>query len=52
MQFTINATDALDSHGQELDGNGDGQPSGNYVAILTKAGVISMPRPLAKPSEN
>ena len=34
MQLTINAARMLDSYGRPLDGNGDGQPGGNYVAIL------------------
>ena len=51
MQLTINAADVLDSEGREIDGNGDGQPGGDYVAILNKSGLISTPGPMAKPAE-
>ena len=41
MQLTINSSLILDAEGRELDGNYDGQPGGNFVAILDKQGVIS-----------
>ena len=51
LQLTINAARLLDSDGQELDGNGDGQPGGNYIAIFSGAGVIRTARAMAKRSE-
>ncbi len=31
-QLTINGSLVLDAEGRELEGNGNGQPGGNYVA--------------------
>ena len=36
LQLTIIAAGLTDTSGQEIDGNADGQPGGNYVRILTK----------------
>ena len=36
LQLTINAALVLDAQGQQLDGNRDGQPGGNFVATLGK----------------
>ncbi len=38
MQLTINASLIKDAQGRQLDGNDDGQPGGNYVAILNNHG--------------
>jgi uncharacterized delta-60 repeat protein len=35
----ITAAGILDSTGRPLDGNGDGQPGGDYVALLTRGGA-------------
>jgi trimeric autotransporter adhesin len=48
MQLTIIAAGLLDAEGRELDGNNDGRPGGNFVATLTKGGVISMARSTAE----
>ncbi len=39
LQLTITAAGLTDTSDQEIDANGDGQPGGNYVGILTKIGV-------------
>ncbi len=38
-QLRITASGILDALGRPLDGNGDGQPGGDYVALLTKTGA-------------
>jgi hypothetical protein len=38
-QLRIAAADILDATGRPLDGNGDGQPGGDYVALLTRGGA-------------
>ncbi len=38
-RIRIIAADLTDAYGRPIDGNDDGQPVGNYVAILTKQGV-------------
>ncbi len=38
-QLRITAAGILDSFDRALDGNGDGQPGGDFVALLTKAGA-------------
>ena len=42
------AADLTDAQGRALDGNDDGQPGGNYVAIVTKNGVT--PAAVAAPA--
>ena len=47
-QIQIIAADLTDAYGRPIDGNDDGVPGGNYVAIVTKNGVTpgeSPPRP-------
>ena len=39
LELTIDAAGLPDSSGQAIDGNGDGQPGGNYVGTLTRIGV-------------
>jgi hypothetical protein len=39
LQLTINAAEVLDAEGRPIDGNRDGQPGGNLVAPLSKAGI-------------
>jgi hypothetical protein len=39
LQLTITAAGLPDTSGRPIDGNGDGQPGGNYVATLSKIGV-------------
>jgi len=39
LKLTINAAGLLDSLGRALDGNHDGQPSGNCVVTLSKSGA-------------
>jgi hypothetical protein len=41
MELTINGSVLLDAHGQDLDGNFDGQPGGNYTSLLNSKGLIS-----------
>ena len=36
-QLRITASGFLDASGRPLDGNGDGQPGGDYLALLAKA---------------
>jgi hypothetical protein len=48
MQLTIIAGDVRDTEGRQLDGNGDGQPGGNFVATLTSGGVSSMTQSAAE----
>lgn len=38
--LTINGASLVDTLGRQIDGNADGQPGGNYVAKLSKAGAI------------
>ncbi len=38
-RIQIIAADLTDAYGRPLDVNDDGQPGGNYVAIVTKQGV-------------
>ncbi len=38
-QLRITASGILDALGRPLDGNGDGQPGGDYVALLTRGGA-------------
>ncbi len=38
-QLRIKAAGILDALGRPLDGSGDGQPGGDYVALLTKGGA-------------
>ncbi len=40
-RLQIIAADLTDAYGRPIDGNDDGQPGGNYVAIVTKQGVTS-----------
>ena len=42
-QLRIIAVDLTDSAGRPLDGNADGKPGGDYVAVLTKKGVTISP---------
>ena len=39
LLLTINAAGLLDAEGRPLDGNGDGQPGGNFVATLSTGRV-------------
>ncbi len=48
MQLTINASLVLDAEGRQLDGNDDGQPGGNYVAMLNSHGLASAALPLVR----
>jgi hypothetical protein len=47
-RIQIDAADLTDVYGRPLDGNDDGVPGGNYVAIVTKHGVI--PAAVASPA--
>jgi hypothetical protein len=38
-QLRITASGILDARGRAFDGNGDGRPGGDYMALLTKAGA-------------
>jgi hypothetical protein len=38
-ELRINAAGILDAADRPLDGNGDGQPGADYVALLTKTGA-------------
>jgi probable HAF family extracellular repeat protein len=38
-ELQISAAGILDTSGRALDGNGDGQPGGDYIALLTKGGA-------------
>ena len=38
-RILIIAADLTDAYGRPIDGNDDGQPGGNYVAIVTRNGV-------------
>jgi hypothetical protein len=38
-ELRISAAGILDASGRPLDGNGDGQPGGDYVALLTRGGA-------------
>ena len=38
-ELRITASQLPDVHGRPLDGNDDGQPGGDFVALLTKSGV-------------
>ena len=38
-QLRITASAIHDAAGQQLDGNGDGQPGGDYVALLARGGA-------------
>jgi len=40
-RFLIIAVDLTDAYGRPMDGNDDGAPGGNYVAIVTKNGVTA-----------
>jgi hypothetical protein len=40
--LTVNGSSLLDSLSRQIDGQGDGQPGGNYVAKLTKSGAIAV----------
>jgi hypothetical protein len=48
IQLTINAADVMDAEGRQLDGNGDGQPGGNFVAILNSGRISSMAQSAAE----
>ena len=39
LQLSLNASAVVDSHGQPIDGNRDGQPGGNFQATFAKAGL-------------
>ena len=39
LKFTIDAAGLTDAAGQQIDGNDDGQPGGNYVATISKLGT-------------
>ena len=43
-RILIDAADLTDVYGRPLDGNDDGVPGGNYVAIVTKNGVATTRR--------
>ncbi len=49
-ELRITAAQLPDVYGRPLDGNDDGQPGGDFVALLTKSGVkiesIATPSPL------
>ena len=47
-RIEIIAADLTDAYGRPLDGNDDGVPGGNYVAIVTKNGVT--PAAVAAPA--
>ena len=47
-RIQIIAADLTDAYGRPLDGNDDGVPGGNYVAIVTKNGVT--PAAVAAPA--
>ncbi len=47
-RIQIIAADLTDAYGRPLDGNDDGVPGGNYVAIVTKKGVT--PGAVASPA--
>ena len=38
-QLRLTAAGILDTNGRALDGNADGQPGGDYVALLTQGGA-------------
>ena len=40
-RIQIIAADLTDTYGRPIDGNDDGVPGGNYVAIVTKHGVTA-----------
>ena len=40
-RILIIAADLTDAYGRPIDGNDDGVPGGNYVAIVTKNGVTT-----------
>ena len=42
-ELQITAADLTDSLGRALDGNGDGQPGGNFVGTITKNGLAHRP---------
>jgi hypothetical protein len=48
-RLQITANDLTDTLGRALDGNGDGQPGGNFVATFGKQGV-SYAQPTIRPS--
>jgi hypothetical protein len=39
VQLRLSAAALTDPEGRPLDGNGDGQPGGDYTATLSKGGV-------------
>jgi hypothetical protein len=39
VQLTIDAASLLDGNAQSIDGNGDGQPGGDFRATLGKGGI-------------
>jgi hypothetical protein len=39
FQLRLNAAGLIDLYGRPLDGNGDGRPGGDYVALMTRRGV-------------
>ena len=47
-RIQIIAADLTDAYGRPIDGNDDGQPGGNYAAIVTRNGVP--PGALASPA--
>jgi hypothetical protein len=48
MELTIDSGLVRDAEGRPLDGNHDGQPGGDFVATLNRAGVISMARTMVE----
>jgi len=40
-RIQIIAADITDAYGRPIDGNDDGVPGGNYLAIVTKKGVTT-----------
>src|SRR5262249_5638581 len=40
--LTINGSSLLDTLSRQIDGQGDGQPGGNYVVRLTRTGAIAV----------
>jgi len=44
MELTIDSALVLDAYGRPIDGALDGQPGGDFVAVLNRHGVISMVR--------
>jgi hypothetical protein len=43
LLLTVNAAGLRDASGRLLDGNGNGQPGGNFTATLSKAGATISP---------